>query len=208
MHLSNQTHALLRAPLDRQGPVATLGRSVWLYLLLVTLANSRGLVLRTRAALAADLDVPEETIESWVARLEHTQLIRLVSPSPYLVLSLRLWSRDDAVVAHADPERSSEPAYAPIDVPVSGGSRLQAAADMKSGDGGSGEGALLAEVRAVLGSEEASELSALIEEYPEPIVRRALRRVKTTPTRQIKKSKIALFRFLLAKFAENTHAHA
>lgn len=205
-HLSSQTRQLLRAPLKVRDPLPTLGRAVWLYLLLVTLANTRGFVLKTRASLARELAVPEEQIEIWLARLEQSNLIHLVSPSPYLVLSLQFWSGSEPSSSGPSLENSSRAARSHNDVPVS--SMQQAAADEKNWDGGVGEGsALVAEARAVLGDADANEISALIAEYPEPIVRRALRRVKTTPAREIKKSKMALFRFLLAKFSENAHGH-
>jgi hypothetical protein len=54
---------------------------------------------------------------------------------------------------------------------------------------------------------DADEVRSLLAEFQKPVVLKALIRVKATPSSQIRKSKLALFRYLLAKFAQNPHAH-
>ena len=195
----------LEAALRGNGPIKNLGLAVWLYLMLVLAANDRGLVIRTRDQLAGGLSAAEGEIDTWLSQLSGSGLIKIKSPPPYLVISLRFWSGSAPQPAFESGADSGESGHAMEDVPVS--SKLPAAEQgKKSGDGGTGEGeALLAEARAVLGETDTAELPGMLDSYPRPIVRRALQRVGATPERQIRKSRVALFRFLLTKFSEETH---
>lgn len=195
----------LEAALRGKGPIKNLGRAVWLYLVLVLAANDRGLVIRTRDQLAGSLAAAEGEIDTWLSHLSTCGLIKIKSPPPYLVISLRFWSGSAPQLAFESGAGSGESSPAMEEVPVS--SKLPAAEQgKKSGDGGTGEGeALLAEARAVLGETDTAEVPRMLDSYPRPIVRRALQRVRATPEMQIRKSRVALFRFLLTKFSEETH---
>ena len=77
-----------------------------------------------------------------------------------------------------------------------------AAASSKQEDGGAGEGeALLREVVSALGEANTDEIRQLMGRFPAGIVREALRRVESTPPAQIRKSRLALFRYLLGKLS-------
>lgn len=187
---------VVAAPLAVEDAVNRLGRSLWLHLYLVNVANHTGRACRNVEKVAADLKVGKEKIEKWLSRLVDTKLVDVISPSPFLVLKLRSWpgSEDEK------PASNGESTPVRIDVPVSISNA--AAASKQSEDGGAGEGGtLLREAMAVTEVAERNELAPLIERHSSMVVREALRRVKATPPSQIRKSKLALFRYLLAKLS-------
>ena len=200
------SRSTIEAPFKVKDSVTRLGRSVWLYLHLLRIANHRGLTMRTLDRLQEELVIPKVTIEDWLLRLSQAKLVQLEAPPPFLVIKLPFWS------SHVDPtnENRGQPSgseNSALEVPVN--SKQQAAAAFnQAGEGGPGEGdALVAEVIAALDGSDADEVRGLVAEFPKPVVLKALIRVKTTPSSQIRKSKLALFRYLLAKFAANPHAH-
>lgn len=180
-------------------PAEVLGRAALLYLVLLPLASNRGIIIRTRMFLANALAVSEADIDIWLSRLEKAGLVIRQTPPPYLVLKLRFWSGGggEAAVSGSESRAVQE------DVPVS--SKQQAAAvfskSRASGDGVQGEGTELgAAMREVLGESDERVFQEIIIQFPESTIRWALARVRATPERQIRKSKLALFRFLLTKF--------
>ncbi len=211
MILTDTARSLLQAPLGVENAVVRLDESLWLYVWIMANANAHGIVCRTSTTVAQALAVSEGTILDWVERLRRSGLITGGSPPPYLVMKLAFWPGRTLSLN----EKSS----------VSGGSgsaavagSLQTAAEQQqaannssvsrpagSGDRGAGEGArLLAEAAAVLGENATAGIRDLLSQYPAGLVRRALVRVRETPTGQIRKSRLALFRYLLIKFANES----
>ncbi len=186
---------LLRPALDVTDAPTKLGRSLWLYALLITVASNEGRVIRTSARLASDLSVEENTIQDWLKRLEKHSLIQIQSPPPYLVTRLRFWPSRDQNRSPNPPKTAAKQAkhkYVPV-----GSSKL---ASSKAGEvGGSGEGEDLDRAVASELGVSREEIEQWIADYPETIVQRALTRVRNTPESQIRKSKEALFRFLLTR---------
>ncbi len=197
----------IEAPFGVRDGLQRVGRALWLYLHLLRIANHRGLVLRTVDRLGEELVLPKETVEAWLRRLTRERLVHLEAPPPFLVIRLPFWS------GHGDPtsENRGQPSgseASALEVPVSSKQQPAAAASNQAGEGGSGEGdALVAEVVSALDGADTGEIRTLVAEFPKPVVLKALIRVKTTPASQIRKSKSALFRYLLAKFAQNPRAH-
>lgn len=186
--------AALRVP----ACVNRLGHSVWLYLALVSAAGHRGLVVRHIKKLADQLSVSEKQVEEWLARLSEAGLVEVESPAPFLVIKLRFWSSSMPSESANPRESGTQPGASPLSVPVSGSSAA-AAASSKQEDGGQGEGEpLLREVLEKLDDDaDPIEMRQLVERHPPDVIRRALRRVEGTP--QIRKSKTALFRYLLPR---------
>lgn len=179
-----------------------------LYLNLLCHVLHGGTVIRTQAKLSEDLDVPEAEVERMVERLAAADLVEVKCPSPHLVIRLRSWSDSEC---HPRPYPQEAGSSGPLheDVPV--GSQQQPAASSKlSGEGGAGEGGELFETcRSLLGpGDEPGDLKQLVESYPVEIIRRALARVRATPDRQIRRSRLALFRYLLIKLNDETITHA
>ncbi len=165
---------------------------------LETRANHRGLALAPERALRLELDVSHEELTAQLAALEAGRVIDVISPLPFLVVSLLKWSGTASrrVATSADSRQESE---AHQRGPVR---RAAAAAAFKQEDRGAGEGeALLREVADVLGERDASDFRAIVSSYPAATIHQALRRVALTPPSQIRKSRAALFRYLLAKLA-------
>lgn len=209
-HIAQPLRELVSAPLRIPLGVERIGRGLWLYLQLVALANRSGRICRTLDALGKDLGIEASAVSRWLDRLQESQLVEVESPAPYLVIRLRFWSGMEDRHGESGPAVSDQRHAVHEVVPV-GSSKQQpaASASSKLEDGGAGEGgSLLAEVLRVLGESDADEFQALLSEFPTTVILKALVRVKTTPESQIRKSKAALFRFLLAKFAKERHAHA
>lgn len=187
---SPHARRVIEAPLHLPGGRAVVGDALWLYCMLASAANHRGLVSRQSDRLAQDLELEEEKLAEWLDRLRNAGLIEVYSPKPYLVIKLLKWSDGDG----------EEPRNAPYAIRSS--SDAAAAAFSGQEDGGRGEGeALLQEVLAILEETDVDEFRRLIQGRSPELVRRALDRVRTTPSQQIRKSKAALFRYLLTKLA-------
>ena len=202
------SRSVVEAPFLPKDGVQRLGRALWLYLHLLRIANHRGLALRTWDRLEEELVVPKRTVELWLARLAEAKLVLIESPAPFLVIRLSFWSDHDDSNGENRGQPSSLGGHSHSEVPVSSSKQQAAAAFKQTGEGGAGEGeALVAEVAQVLDGADADEVRSLVAEFPNPVVLKAMIRVKTTPSSQIRKSKLALFRYLLAKFAANPHAH-
>lgn len=203
MSLSTQARTLVEAPLLVENGALGLGQSVWLYLWLVAHINHRGYVCREITRVSDALHAPVETIAEWLAVLQAAGLITCEHPAPYLVIRLCFWSAD----ADADPPKpgleapESAAAVPParIEVPV----RQQAAAadQSNSGEGAGGGEPDLATACRILAIPESEqfEVADILSRHPPALIRRALERVAATPASQIRKSRLALFRYLLAR---------
>jgi len=176
-----------------------VGDAVWTYLALLKVANSRGMVCQRTGQIAAMLKTDESTLLADLARLSDLGLIRSLNPAPYLVIQLALWPSKGEIQLTQPAVSSSETSPAHSEVPVSSSSAAASASQLEVGSPGEG-GDLLNRVLAVLGSDaDAQEMRDLVGTYSAETVRRALQRVDATPARQIRRSRTALFRYLLTK---------
>jgi hypothetical protein len=130
------------------------------------------------------------------------KLIRVLSPSPYLAISLRFWSASSLSEGQNPRQSSGKRALTQINAR---GSKLQqhaAAASSSNRDRGPGEGATTdEEIRTILG-DPGLDVKSLVHGVPTLAVRNALTRVRETPSARIRTSKTALFRYLLAHFSQ------
>lgn len=197
------TERLLRAPFDTKMGAAHLGRAVWLYIALVLATNHEGLVIRPTARIAKDLSVPESEIETWLDRLVRANLVRVLSRSPFLTVRLRFWPNGTSSLVAKSAAATSDSNVSHREVPVSSSnSSKQAAAFQANRDGGQGEGMPSdVEIRDLLG-DETLDVQELVRGVRPAVVRKALERVRLTPSSRIRTSKTALFRYLIAKFSE------
>lgn len=214
--LTNEVRQLLSAPFTIPESRARIGDALWLYVWLVSHANTAGHICRTQSTLAADLHVTEGVVEQWIATLATTHLIEIHTPSPYLVLKLRFWRGSGAASSPTDAEIGLQAGLQkPVqsNVPVSSSLLLPDSFTSKpidrGVDRGLGEGeGLVVEAQAVLGLADVAPLRDLIALHPPPVVRQALARVAATPGEQIRKSRFALFRYLLNTLPTNSpHDH-
>lgn len=184
---------------------AKVGDAVWTYIGLLKAANHRGVVCKRADQIAGALGLEEAGLLGDLEKLSELGLVRSLSPAPYLVIQLALWPG-----RRGAPDLPAAVPAAPQPLPqeearVSSSDAAAAASATQPEDGGEGEGGdPLDRVLAVLGPEaDADEMRELVSAHPPDIVERALRRVEATPARQIRRSKTALFRYLLTKL--NTH---
>jgi hypothetical protein len=204
MSLNAQAQKLIEAPLQIENGVHGLALSLWLYLWLVARVNHRGYVCKEIGRMAEGLSQPIEQVVQWLGTLEKAGLIACESPAPYLVIRLCSWSSDESklnleteriqlTLAAAEPESDL---YVPV-------RQQQLAADLnKSGKGGQGEREVdLDTLAGELGAGESDlpDLEHLVRHHPSAVIAKALSRVRATPQNQIKKSRLAFFRFLLHK---------
>lgn len=200
VHARHVFEAPFRVPDARE----SVGDALWLYLRLALAANFRGIASRRLDRLAEESNASAVQIEASLSQLASVGLIEILSPAPFLVIKLRSWSGNGFSKRDEAPQNRSGGSTPAIDVPVRSSSAAAAPAINSNGeDGGQGEGeALLREIVEVLGHDaDADEIRPLIQRLPVELVRRAIRRVQTTPDSEIRKSKLALFRYLLQKLA-------
>ena len=196
-HLDALIGGLLAVPDFR----ANAGDAVWAYLALLKAANHRGVVCKRSDQIAAVLESDEPTLLADLAKLSDLGLIRSLNPAPYLVIQLTMWPGKDAPSDAPSPAAADPRPAAHVEVPVSSTEAAASASASQPEVGGQGEGGdLLERVLAVLGPEaDAAEMRELVAAHEPELVRRCLLRVEATPARQIRRSRTALFRYLLTK---------
>lgn len=191
----------VKAVLEVPERAQVVGQAIWLYLYVLLHVGHDGRLCRKSERIAADLGAGAAEVETWLTRLVGAELVAVLNPSPFLAIRLPLWSGNGHGQVVNRAESSGPNSAVHVDVPVSSSSAA-AASSNHGEDGGQGEGeGLLREVLATLGEADPTEFAKLIAQYPSAVVRRALRRVQATPPAQIKKSKAALFRYLLSKLS-------
>lgn len=204
-------HFIPETPLIAGEPAYLTGAALSLYAWLMTEANARGIVCRESSTIAKSLDQSESEIFAWCERLATARLITILTPSPHLVIKIPLWPAHaaESVASGRENRQQSEPSreYVPV-------SRLKpaskAAADINNHGVGvpGGGGDLAAELTATLGAAAAEAIRTHLAEYPARVVRTALARVRATPDEKIRKSRLALFRYLLKTLHDaSPHAH-
>lgn len=196
-HLDALIGGLLAVPDFRMNA----GDAVWTYLALMKTANHRGVVCKRSDQIAAVVKTDEPTLLADLAKLSDLGLIRSLNPAPYLVIQLTMWPGKEARPDPLAPAETGPRPTAHVDVPVSSSEAAAAASASQPEVGGQGEGGdLLERVLAVLGPEaDPDEMRELVAAHDPGLVRRALQRVEATPERQIRRSRTALFRYLLTK---------
>lgn len=196
--LSPHARQIIEAPLAVPGGRVVVGEALWLYVMLASHANYRGVICRHADRLAQDVGLEEEQLAEWLDRLGNAGLIEVHAPSPYLVIKITAWSASAAVEHSASPDSTRSGSEVHIEVPVSSA----AAAAKQQEDGGPGEGdTLLSEVLAVLGPDaERDEFLELLTGRDPSLVQRCLKRVQAT--KSIRVSRAALFRSLLSKLSQ------
>ncbi len=191
------THALdaaIRVPHS----VDSIGNGLFLYVVLIGRAGPKGTVVATRVRLAGELEVTEDRIDRWISRLVAAGLVRVLSPLPYLVARLVSWSgespseRENPSHSEAFPKAHMEDSYSYQSNKLLGNQAIAI------GDGGAGEGALRKLALEAVGPAIVAELPTILSRHTAAHVARVLERVRRTPADRIRKSRLALFRYLIA----------
>ena len=202
--LGQPARNLLDAPLVMPDGVQRLGRALWLYVRLLTLTNNRGLIIRRSDQLADDLRVSEDEIDDWLMRLAEAKLVEVQVPTPYLVIKLSLWSdesSDSLQESRVPASRSTSQGYSST-LAIHDESKSNSSEEVRTKS--QEPDVLLAEILSVLGESDPTSFRPLLTHYPPQVIRGVLQRVRTAG--QIRKSKTALFRYLLGKLTHDAHA--
>ncbi len=193
----------LTAPFTLERPFERLGRALGFYLYLLGIANHRGLVSRNAERITRPLAIADADIVRWLGRLDTEGLVEVKSRPPFLVARLTAWSgsgpalHENTGIPSARSASVEEPRYS-----NSLSSNLETATEaIAIADGGVGEGgeALLREILDTLGETDADAFRRVVGVYPAETILDVLDRVRRVPTERVRKSKTALFRYLLSK---------
>jgi hypothetical protein len=161
-------------------------------------ASRRGLVIVRQEVLEHEVHASEAQLRDALAALEREEQLRVLSPLPYLVVALprRMWP--------SAPPNPSKTGPNPRPKPSRGYSysfhKHNQSKAIAIEDGGLGEGdSLLEEILATLGESDPKPFRAVLEHFSAAKIRAALVRVRATPPEKLRKSRTALFRYLLAR---------
>lgn len=199
--LGQPARNLLEAPLLVPHAVERLGRAIWLYVRLLAATSVRGLVCRRRNQLAGDLGVDEAQIDQWLTRLADAKLIEVQTPGEFLVIKLGMWfdsaskegGSGDSAYSFAKQLLQSQQQR------LNNGYRQEAKSDVAPN-----ENELLKEILETLGESDGAAFEKAVELYSPKVIREALQRVRRA--QGIRKSRTALFRYLLGKISHDHHA--
>jgi hypothetical protein len=161
-------------------------------------ANHRGLVVLREPVLLDVLRASRGEMQSALISLERSKQLRVLSPLPYLVVALppRMWPSAPLEPLKTGPNPRPRPSRG---YSYSFHKHNQSKA-IAIEDGGAGEGgSLLEEILATLGESDPRPFRGVLEHFPAAKIRAALVRVRATPPGKLRKSRTALFRYLLAR---------
>lgn len=132
------------------------------------------------------------TTPGWIRKslrdLEAAGRIRILSRLPFLTLKLVSWSGQCS--KSAIPKASSYSFKHLTDKSIA----------IEGEDRGTGEGeGLLQEILETLGESDPTTFRGALDHYPAATIRSVLERVRATPNEKLRKSRTALFRYLLAQ---------
>ena len=201
-----------------------------LYLSLCLLAYPRsGTVLVDKAGLATVLSLDPSTLDRQLKQLERAKWVHVRTQGLYLALSIRSWpgKQPPESLPTLTPKGGEWPAFPPSTTPP-----LSASAEYKKQNRsaeteskgnleaeqslGDGKGSLRGKeegwlepfldrlVRTVGLPEERSSYRSFCRRYPRPLLETALDRVRQTPKSRIRKSRGALFTYLVKTFDQTS----
>ena len=145
-------------------------------------AKPKGIIPVRGETLAKEVGASQEEVGTALDRLERAGLLQVLAPFPFLVLKLGSWAGKGQTRATSRPAAYS---YSQLF-----NSRLinsYSAADA----------ALLREILETLGETDPSSFEGAVRNFSPEVIRKALDRVRRT--RSLRKSRTALFRYLLTK---------
>ncbi len=169
-----------------------LASAIWLYLALLRIASRRGLVCRQLEKLADDLGSSADQIQEWLGTLHGAGLIEPTTPPPFLVIRLNFWPGETAQTHDSAPAPYSYSSQASRENKSSSNSYSPEGSDV-----------LLKKILSVLGESDPESFRPVLQLYPDDVIRKALDRVQAAG--EIRKSKTALFRYLLGKLSSSKH---
>lgn len=160
-------------------------------------ANARGLVLASEATLLDELGIGSTILRELLKEAMRHGTIDILSPLPFLVAKLPgSWSG-----RKHEAQRKAAKSGAPVDPAYSSQSSLsQSQQSMKESYRQPSDEALLQEILATLGETDPTTFRGAIKNYAPSVIRTTLVRVRRMHS--IRKSRTALFRYLLPRIAK------
>lgn len=155
-------------------------QAIWLYLYLLLAVNPMtGTRLLSPAQVAVQMGLNEDTIRSWLGRLRKAGYLKVERQGDYLRVEMKRWHTP----AVPEPIEVAAPAKEPIKP----------------------RGGMTAEMLARRLGEEPGDpfWGHAVETWGEPTIRRVLDEVDRVPAERIRKSRAALFRYLITRTAES-----
>jgi len=177
-------------------------QAVWLYLYLIAFANLRtGKLMCNIADIAQDMGLGEETIRSWLGHLRRRHYVIVERQGDDLLFKISKWKNIITEVDSSLPQiKPKKKSYVP---------RTPTHNDSK--------GKLNFHNRSELADEIVDQLQepgnrARFEEicrvYPLDVIEQALKEAKAVQPERIKKSRGALFVYLVKKYAQQEESHS
>ena len=159
-------------------------------------SSHHGLVIVREAVLLDELRIGPDALRAAIKNLDEDRLIEILSPLPFLVLKWpgkRSRDRENGTGSEA----SEGPRYSSYS--FNNESVDKSIAIKAIGDSGSADAALLQEILTTLGETDPTTFRGVLDHYSAKHIRAVLDRVRSTPPEKFRKSKTALFRYLLAR---------
>lgn len=156
-------------------------QSVWLYLYLLLAVNpTTGTRLLSPALVAQQMGLNEDTIRSWLGRLRKAGYLRVERQGDYLRVEMKRWRVPvrPAVEKHVEDEPQPK-----------------------------ARGGMTPELLARRLGEEPGDpfWEHAVSTWDDPTIRRVLEEVEKVPTERIRKSRAALFRYLITRIEHSDH---
>jgi DNA-binding transcriptional ArsR family regulator len=155
-------------------------QSVWLYLYLLLAVNPKtGTRLFLPAEMGTQMGLKEDTIRSWMGRLRKAGYVRVERQGEYLRVEITRW-RAPASTEPKEPTSAKAPSRP--------------------------RGITADQLARQLGEEPGDPFwERVIETWDEPTIQQVIADVKRVPDEQIRKSRAALFRYLITRRREADH---
>jgi len=164
---------------------------------LQTRANTRGLVFAQEPVLLRELRTSHEDLLEMLEALRLDGAVEILSSLPFLALKLKKWSGTSAKQADSGASAYSYSKLFQQEHVKNSYRQGKTVADATN-DG------LLREILETLGETNPASFEKAVDLYSPHVIRTALDRVRRT--KGIRKSKTALFRYLLTKVNNDSHA--
>jgi hypothetical protein len=160
-------------------------------------SNHHGLVIVREGVLLDELRLSPVDLRAALKELEERRLIEVLSPLPFLVLK---WSGKRSSGRENDPKigpagESRYSSYSFNNKSIDKNIAIKAIGVPGKADAD----ALLQEILVTLGKSDPTTFRGVLQHYSIKHIRTVLDRVRATPPEKFRKSKTALFRYLLAR---------
>lgn len=157
--------------------------------------NHRDLVIVREPALRDELGISPADLRAALKELQERRLVEVLSPLPFLVLK---WSGKRPIDREngrksGPSDRSRYSSYSFNNKSIDKSIAIKAIAETGEAD------ALLQDILATLGETDPTTFRGVLQHYAIKHIRTVLDRIRATPPEKFRKSKTALFRYLLAK---------